>query len=425
MRFRTSFFAVLTCWAASLSAAPPLTNIRDTIFMADGNRFTGTVYIEWRSFDASDTSFIGKNSLKTDIIDGVLNIRLVPTTNAASTAWYQVRYVSNGNQQFTEAWAVKPSATPLRIADVRIGDPLQGPIQAPVSGIEIGDINGLEDELALRPLQGPGYVPNRVAVINLDGRIDAVVGAPDDCVRVDGTTGPCGAGGAAVTGSFVDNETPNGVVDGNNTAFSVSQPPSPSSSLLLHRNGILQKQFLDYTVAGSSIEFLEAATPQPGDVLLASYRTAGAGTTIPQVLCTSCGSLTRQTNLISLGACAIAADVLKPGDRVEIEFDYSHEGGTTTGFVYEVRWGSTVLATRTATGSVTLATGRSSVGLYLGAGQWASQTWGSSVQLEVSAGIASDAVVGGLTIDFRGAMSATSTETINLRNFTVTRRAAP
>jgi hypothetical protein len=45
-------------------------------------------------------------------------------------------------------------------------------------------------------------------------------------------------------------------------------------SLLLYRNGLLMKAGLDYTLSGTNIGFVAGATPQPGDVLLASYRTA-------------------------------------------------------------------------------------------------------------------------------------------------------
>jgi len=426
MHLRNLIVAAATALAGALTllGAPPLTTIRDTIYKADGTRFTGTVFIEWRSFDASDTSFIGRNRLRTEVADGLLNVRLVPTTTASAAAWYLVRYVSNGNIQFSEAWAVRPSATPLRVRDVRIADPLTGPGGAvgEAGNIEIQDVEGLQEELDLRPRKSATFLPNRVAVISSDGELESATGAPEDCVRVDGTSGPCGtgAGGTAVTGTFVDAETPAGVVDGFNAVFSLIQPPTPSSSLLLYRNGILQKRFVDYTLEGNSVQFVPGAVPQAGDVLLASYRTAGNGSTLPQVLCTGVGGSTSQTTSTSLGSCSIAAGTLRAGDRVEILFDFAHTGGAANGFTYEVKWGATSVVLRSAAAAVTVASGRVAVGLYAGASQWTSESFGNSTLAHArQIGTATDDFLGAFTIDFRALMDGATTEAAVLRNFTV------
>ena len=95
-----------------LWAAPPLSTVRNTIYRANGSPFTGKIIIDWRSFEASDTSFIAKNQLELQITDGFLNARLVPTTTAAGPAYYRVRYFSsNGTIEFSEAWAVPASRT--------------------------------------------------------------------------------------------------------------------------------------------------------------------------------------------------------------------------------------------------------------------------------------------------------------------------
>ena len=44
------------------------------------------------------------------------------------------------------------------------------------------------------------------------------------------------------------------------------------ASLTLQRNGMILKAGLDYTLTGSTISFIPAATPQSGDVLQAFYR---------------------------------------------------------------------------------------------------------------------------------------------------------
>ncbi|MBM3813508.1 MAG: hypothetical protein FJW20_17940 [Acidimicrobiia bacterium] len=407
----------------SLSAAPPLTTVQDILYRADGSRFSGTVMINWRSFDAEDTSNIATSNLQLRIVNGLLRVRLVPTTTGSSGAHYSVRYVYNGKVQFTESWAVPPSVSPVRVRDVRIAG--AGSTIGQSTQIEISNVNGLQEELNLRPLVGLNFVPSRAAIINIDGALEGAVGDPGECVRVDGSAGPCGSGALGIAAAtFVDGETPNGAVNGSNLSYTLANTPNPASSLLLYRNGMLQKLNLDYTMSGASINFVSAAVPQSGDVLLASYRTLGSGTTLPQVLCTNSGSATNQTSSTALGTCVIANNVLKPGDRVEISFDYSHEG-TATGFQLTVLWGSTTLASRTAAANVAVATGRASLSVIPTGGIWSAQSWGNNLTLAQDANSTSEGGTAGITVSLNGNMSSSTSETVTLRNFTVTRFAAP
>src|SRR5271156_1253766 len=106
--------------SSKLGATPPLTTISDTLFNADGTYFSGIVVISWPAFEASDTSNVAAETLNVPISDGVLYVQLVPTTNADTAAVYTVQYTSLGVTQFSEAWAVAPSAFPLRVRDVRL-----------------------------------------------------------------------------------------------------------------------------------------------------------------------------------------------------------------------------------------------------------------------------------------------------------------
>jgi hypothetical protein len=82
---------------------------------------------------------------------------------------------------------------------------------------------------------------------------------------------------AGSTAVFVDSETPAGTINGINVAFSLTNPPAPSSSLSLYRNGLALAQGIDYTLAGSAITFTSASLPQTGDIVMAYYRMAGTG----------------------------------------------------------------------------------------------------------------------------------------------------
>lgn len=426
-------WAVVALSGMTLTAAPPLTTIRDTIYKADSSRFTGKVVIEWRSFEASDTSFIGRNRLELQITEGFLNARLVPTTNAANPAYYLVRYINaSGTVEFSEAWAVAPSTNPLRVRDVRIADPLLGPggngggAGGVTGGVTIEQVDGLTDELNVRPVKGLTFTSGRAAIIGENGDLESAIGAEEDCVRVNGTSGPCGGGTVSqfLAGTFVDGEPPTGAINGSNRDFVLSQTPNPVGSLLLYRNGLLQKRLLDYTLAGNTITFVPAATPQTADVLLASYRTSGSSGTIPQTLCASVGVGTSQTSSTSLGTCTIPGGLLRPGDRVEISFDYAH-AGTTAGYGFEVRWGATVVAAHSAPDASVAGTGRVSLGVFSGGAQWSSLRWGNGSAATSDAGTTNENLASAITIDFRGQLAAASTDTLTLSNFTVVRVQAP
>ncbi len=265
---------VLAIGESTAVAAPPLTLISDVLYKADGTRFDGVAFIQWKSFDASDTSNVPMQSITLRITYGVVRVQLVPTTNATPGAYYRVRYNSNGRTQFTEYWAVPPSNTGLRLRDVRIQGPLGGNSTAPPvnTAILIPDVSGLREELDARPIKGVGFSISRVAMINENGALEGVLGNMGDCVKVDGTSSACGTGGSGSGPVFVDAEMPTGAVDGSNNVFTLSGSPSPSVSLQVFRNGILQRSGVDYSLTGATVTFLSGAIPQSGDVVQTYYR---------------------------------------------------------------------------------------------------------------------------------------------------------
>jgi hypothetical protein len=271
MNFRLAVALLLACGA--LSGAPALTTIQDVLFKADGSRFNGIIQVAWTTFTSGNASFIAAQTTTVRVIDGNLVVKLTPTVDAVPAAYYTVRYWSDGKVQFLEKWTVPETGSKLRVRDVRTEGPIWPGLPGTGAGtggateIEIGNVTGLQDELDARPTKGPGYAASRVAVIDEGGRIEGAGGSDSDCIRVDGSAAPCGG-----PVQFADAETPGGVVDGANASFSLEHAPSPDISLLLFRNGILQKRGSDYSMTGSAITFLSGAIPQQGDVVLASYR---------------------------------------------------------------------------------------------------------------------------------------------------------
>lgn len=272
-----SLFLAIT--APAMPAGPALTTIQDTLYKADGTPFTGLLYINWKSFTSADSQNIATQNVVATVVNGVLRVQLVPTTTAGSTAWYQVGYNSNGAITFTEYWAVPPSPVPVALKDVRMPVPPSSTgsvVQPPATTtIEISDVDGLSDELSARVVRGTGFQPSAAAVINSSGMLDGAIGNPYDCLHVDGSSGSCGSGSYSGP-DFVDEELPAGNIDGSNTVFTLAGSPSPGSSLLLFRNGVLQKQGVDYSLSNNQITFLAGAVPSAGDVLAASYRVPGA-----------------------------------------------------------------------------------------------------------------------------------------------------
>ena len=271
------------------------------------------------------------------------------------------------------------------------------------------------------------FVPHAtagVAIIDTTGALEAISGNVSDCVHVDGSSGPCGTAGGTVGPSFTDGEALGGVVDGANSAFTTSAPPTPASSLALYRNGIMQKASLDYSLTGNKVQFLAPSKPQPGDTLVAYYRVSPAGTpqgsTGPQVLCSGTGSATSSNSPVSLGTCTIAAGTLSPGDRVKISFDYSHEG-TLTGFTFTVDWGNTLLVQRNGAVADASISGWAEAGANASFCQLSVQSWGSV--LDFAAGVLNGyySLSFPIVVAFKAEMAAPTTDTVTLRNFTVVR----
>ncbi len=284
-RWEVRLLVLLLCGLSVAWASPQLTTIQDVLYKADGTPFNGFLLIDWNSFQAADSSNIAMQSLAVPIINGVLRVQLVPTTNASDpNASYTVRYVSDGKIQFQETWSVPPSTLPLRLQDVRVaGGTTSGSVVTPPpaeTAEQESDITGLVADLAARPVKGAAYGANRTAYIDAAGALEAVVGNLTDCVRVDGSASPCAAGGSGPT--FVDGATPAGALDGLNVLFTLPDTPSPLSSLSVYRNGLLQAVGIDYTASANTITFNAGSIPQPGDTLTAGYRLMDSGNPVGQ-----------------------------------------------------------------------------------------------------------------------------------------------
>ncbi len=422
----------LTLWAVAalliagpMAAQPALTTIEDTLYRADGARFNGTIYITYNAFQAGDNSNIATANEILPIVNGVLNVSLAPTTTASAGAQYNVTFSQNGVNQFTQVWAVPPSSVTLHLRDVLVSTgTVVGP--APVTvPVTISEVVGLANALALTAQKGVGFTLGRTAIIDDSGLIDGAAGNLSDCMHVDGSSGSCG-GASGVYPGFSDSEVPSGAINGSNTAFTLAFAPSPAASLELYLNGLRLDAGVDYSLSSNTITFFVASTPQTGDLILASYRYANPGNplgslTTPQVVCSSTGGSTGSTTMTQLNTCTLPAGLLETGDRIEIEYHYTHSG-SALGFTGQVQVAGTTVATRTAAATESLLAGRTSFALHSGGQTWDTTSWGSAtLAFAAAAGTASINPTQAVTISFQGQMGGSGSDTLTISNFTVIR----
>lgn len=118
---------------------------------------------------------------------------------------------------------------------------------------------------------------NTLSVDNLSGSLTKLVDGTSYLIAGPNVTIVTGSNGAvtiAANGPLSTRwlEVVNGEADGINTTFTLSNVPSPATSVMLFINGVLQRlgPLLDYTVAGSTIN--TNWTPNSGSHLLATYQ---------------------------------------------------------------------------------------------------------------------------------------------------------
>ena len=124
-----------------------------------------------------------------------------------------------------------------------------------------GDVIGPPDSNQLIPTGvAPGVYTNANIAVDAKGR---VVMASN------------GTGGNA---TIIWNETPIGVVDGVNAAFTLLFPPDVPDDLILTKNGLVQAPGSgnDFVLSGMTIVFEPGNIPLPGDTILATYQSSAA-----------------------------------------------------------------------------------------------------------------------------------------------------
>jgi uncharacterized protein YoxC len=363
-----------------------LTQIQDTILNPNGTPFNGTAVITWNGYSSSGTGSISRLSASAQVYNGALSVLLVPTTNAAAGTYYSVVYSSSdGTVTWTEIWQVPPSSTPLTVGQVRQsstegsgnsgGQTTGGGVQYATLPVAISQITGLSSDLSTinsSITSLTGQVNTLAATVNSTGSLSSLqstvtqlsgtVSTLNSTVSglststtsntsaiatlnttttslsnavsaLTATVNGLSAGGSS-NAVFVDAETPGGTLNGTNAAFTLANAPTPSTSLALYRNGLLQANGVDFTLAAAAITFAAASKPAAADILRAYYRVAGTGAVANFVDQETPGGTINGTNLTFTLANApnpaASLKLYKNGLMLTLNSDYSLSAATIT-----------------------------------------------------------------------------------------------
>ncbi len=326
--FLQTLTVISSLLGGSAAAQTGLSVINDTVSNPDGTPFNGTLALTWTGTSASANG-AAPYSTSVKIYNGVLSIRVVPSTTASPAAFYLAVYTSgDGRTSWVETWQVGPSAAPLNLSQVRSTVP--NAVAAPTSAtLGIGQVTGLGSYL--------NAVSNSLNTVTTTiGSFNTTVGSISNTVsnlQTTVNTLVANAGSGTNGTTFVDSEIPQGPINSSNTTFTLAHIPAPVSSLLLSRNGILLSSGSDFALSGATVTFFNNALPQTGDSLLASYRLGNAGQTgfvdAERPLGTVDGS-NLNFSLAAPPASSSSLRLYKNGFLLAIGVDYNLSGSSIT-----------------------------------------------------------------------------------------------
>ncbi len=263
-----------TLFASCAFAQSTLTQIQDTVYNPNGTPFNGTVVITWTGSSSPTGANPTPYSTSIKIYNGALSVLLTPSTSAVPAAYYLAVYNSNdGLISWTETWQVPSSATSVTLSQVRqtgsgtgTGTGTTGQGSVPISQV-IGLTSYLNAITSSLTTLSSNLTSVNSTVNNLGNSVTTLTNLVNSL----------STGGANAV--FVDAESPAGIMNGTNPAFTLAQAPLSAGVLMLFRNGVIQASGIDYTLSGNTITFGAGGIPQSGDILQAFYRIAGTGPT--------------------------------------------------------------------------------------------------------------------------------------------------
>lgn len=103
------------------SAQGAITTVADTLYLANGTRFSGPINISWpTTFTSASGRVIPAGKLSTIVVNGALSVGLEANDLATPTGTYYIaQYKLNNGIATTEFWVVPTSVSPVTLATVR------------------------------------------------------------------------------------------------------------------------------------------------------------------------------------------------------------------------------------------------------------------------------------------------------------------
>lgn len=127
------------------------------------------------------------------VIGGMLRCSLRPND---ANSFYIASFLEHDRVVAYEKWVVPDVSYPLLVDNVRrIGPVPESDTIIPhdTGTISESSVIGLLADLAVRPVKGPNFAASAVVISDQNGLLETASGAPTDCIRADGWSGPCDA----------------------------------------------------------------------------------------------------------------------------------------------------------------------------------------------------------------------------------------
>lgn len=247
--------AALIVMGAGLAAGQTRTIASAKITGPDGKHLAhGTITLTVTApFQAADGAWVETSGLRVPVVNGAFSVALEPNTNGTQ---YLAQWQLDGAKPRTDRWQVPA------------GDGTLGPGDVTVAAVVPTVMIPLQQLAQGGAQTGQAVVWSGSAWVPAWGNGVPLTEGPEDGQYLRWNSALV----AWQPVTFVDQETPAGSVDGVNVTFTLTGAPAPTAGLVLFRNGVVQASGIDYTIAGNTVTFVEAATPQVGDTLLAWYR---------------------------------------------------------------------------------------------------------------------------------------------------------
>jgi len=228
------------------------------------------------------------------VVGGRMRVRLGANEPGSN---YVAIFLERNRVVDVEQWCVPRVSFALTVNDINVGRASQTELEHSlypfIAGATINesDVIGLVADLGARPMRGPGSAPNRVTVTDELGALSSATGSLADCVRVDGTSGPCGDTGqslggdisgtlSSVTVSGIQNHfvAPIAPADGQALVYSAATgswaPKAISAVSSSPLGGDISGTLSSVTVSGIQNHFVAPIAPADGQVLVYSAATA-------------------------------------------------------------------------------------------------------------------------------------------------------